>query len=43
VKPFSAAITIGLLVAFLAGFVSHVLYQRWNPSFPATEQSPGKI
>jgi hypothetical protein len=42
VKPFSAAITIGLLVAFLAGFVSHVLYQRWNPSFPATDTNPGK-
>ena len=39
-KPFSPAITIGLLIAFLAGFVSHVLYQRWNPSFPATDANP---
>ena len=33
-KQFSPAITIGLLLAFLAGFVSHLLYQRWNPSVP---------
>jgi hypothetical protein len=38
-KQFSPAITIGLLIAFLAGFVSHVLYQRWNP---ATAANPGK-
>jgi hypothetical protein len=42
VKPFSPVITIGVLVAFLAGFVSHVLYQRWNPSVPATDANPGK-
>ncbi|HXV84053.1 MAG TPA: hypothetical protein VEG60_29730 [Candidatus Binatia bacterium] len=36
-KPFSPAIAIGLLVAFLAGFASHLLYQRWNPSTPAIE------
>jgi hypothetical protein len=35
VKQFSPAITLGLLIAFLAGFVSHSLYQRWNPSSPA--------
>jgi hypothetical protein len=40
VKRFSPAITLGLLVAFLAGFVSHLLYQRWSPSFPATDQNP---
>jgi hypothetical protein len=39
-KPCSPAVAIGLLIAFLGGFVSHVLYQRWNPSFPATDQSP---
>ncbi len=31
-KPISPAIAIGLLLAFLAGFVSHLLYQRWNPA-----------
>lgn len=36
-KPFSPAVAIGLLVAFLAGFVSNLLYQRWNPSLPAIE------
>ncbi len=39
-KQFSPAITLGLLIAFLAGFVSHLLYQRWNPPFPAA--NPGK-
>lgn len=39
-KQFSLAITLALLIAFLAGFVSHSLYQRWNPSFPATAESP---
>ena len=39
-KPFSPAIAIGILVAFLAGFVSHVLYQRWNPSLPASDPHP---
>jgi hypothetical protein len=38
-KQFSPAITFGLLIAFLAGFVSHLLYQRWNP---ATATNPGK-
>ena len=41
-KQFSPAITLGLLIAFLAGFVAHSLYQRWNPSFPATAANPGK-
>ena len=36
-KPVSPAIAIGVLVAFLAGFASHLLYQRWNPSLPATD------
>ena len=39
-KQFSPAITLGLLIAFLAGFVSHLLYQRWNPSFPTTAENP---
>ena len=41
-KQFSPTITLGLLIAFLAGFVSHSLYQRWNPSFPVTAANPGK-
>lgn len=36
-KQFSPAVTLGLLIAFLAGFVSHLLYQRWNP---ATAENP---
>src|SRR5262249_1002918 len=39
-KQSSPAITLGLLIAFLAGFVSHFLYQRWNPSPPAIVQNP---
>src|SRR5262245_20018918 len=39
-KQFSPAIALGLLIAFLAGFVSHFLYQRWNPSSPTTVQNP---
>jgi hypothetical protein len=42
VKPFAPAITLGLLIAFLAGFASHLLYQRWNPSVPASAENPGK-
>ena len=43
-KQFSPAITLGLLIAFLAGLVSHLLYQRWNPSFPPNRrESSGKI
>jgi hypothetical protein len=40
VKQVSPAIMLGLLIAFLAGFVSPLLYQRWNPSFPATGENP---
>jgi hypothetical protein len=39
-KRFSPVIAIGFLAAFLTGFVSHVLYQRWNPSFPTTGETP---
>src|SRR5215510_5468705 len=39
-KQFSLAMTLGLLIAFLAGFASHFLYQRWNPAPPATVQIP---
>jgi hypothetical protein len=40
VKSLSPALTIGLLAAFLGGFASHWLYQRWNPSRPANETRP---
>jgi hypothetical protein len=33
-------IGIGLLAAFLAGFASHVLYQRWNPPFRTSDERP---
>jgi hypothetical protein len=39
-KRFSPVIAIGFLAAFLSGFVSHVLYQRWNPSLPTTGENP---
>jgi hypothetical protein len=38
-RHFSPAVTIGLLIAFLAGFVSHLLYQRWNPATGKHAQS----
>lgn len=31
---FSGAVTGALLLSFLGGILSHVLYQRWNPSGP---------
>jgi hypothetical protein len=40
VKPVSPAIAIAVLVAFLAGFASHLLYQRWNPSLPVADPHP---
>ncbi len=39
-KPPAPVIAIGLLVAFLAGFASRVLYQRWNLPSRATDESP---
>jgi hypothetical protein len=35
VTRFSGAVTGALLLSFLGGFFSHVLYQRWNPTGPA--------
>ena len=32
---FSGALTGALLLSFLGGIFSHVLYQRWNPTGPA--------
>jgi hypothetical protein len=39
-KRFSPGVAIGFLAAFLTGFASHVLYQRWNPSFSTTSETP---
>jgi hypothetical protein len=39
-KQFSPVVTIGLLVAFLAGLAAHILYQRWNPRFPISNGHP---
>jgi hypothetical protein len=39
-KSFSPVIAIGFLTAFLTGFASHILYQRWNPSSPTTTETP---
>jgi hypothetical protein len=37
----SAGGTLSLvLLAFGAGFMTHVLYQRWNPGLPRSEDSP---
>ncbi|HEY7320629.1 MAG TPA: hypothetical protein VIE89_23945 [Candidatus Binatia bacterium] len=36
-RRFSPAITVSLVIAFSAGFVSHHLYQRWHP---ASEKNP---
>jgi hypothetical protein len=39
-KLSGSVIALGLLGAFLAGFTSRMLYQRWNPPFQATDESP---
>ena len=39
-KRVSPATAIGISIAFAAGLSSHILYQRWNPSSPETED-PG--
>jgi hypothetical protein len=39
-KRFSAAAGGVLLLTFCAGFLTHVLYQRWNPAAPEIAESP---
>ena len=39
-KRWSPSITIGIVAAFLSGFASHALYQRWNPAVPITGENP---
>jgi hypothetical protein len=38
-KPVSPTALLAVVAIFLAGFASHALYQRWNPSLPVTEES----
>ena len=38
-KGFLSTTALGVLLAFAAGFISHVLYQRWNPANPETQES----
>jgi len=39
VKGSTAGLIFGLVLAFAAGFVSHLLYQRWNPSIPESQRT----
>jgi hypothetical protein len=39
-KRSSPFITLGIVAAFLLGFLSHALYQRWNPAVPTTSENP---
>lgn len=36
----SSGVLVLVLLAFGAGFMSHVLYQRWNPALPLPHNSP---
>ncbi|MGH7855001.1 MAG: hypothetical protein ACREP3_16245 [Candidatus Binatia bacterium] len=36
-KGSTAGLIFGLVLAFAAGFLSHLLYQRWNPGAPESE------
>ena len=37
------AATFVVLLSFLGGFVTHVLYQRWNPPEATTDLSPDSV
>lgn len=39
-KVFRPVAVLGLMLAFLGGFFSHLLYQRWNPSPTELRQAP---
>jgi hypothetical protein len=39
VKGSTAGLLFGLVLAFAAGSLSHLLYQRWNPSVPESERT----
>lgn len=36
-KPLRPATLVAVMAVFLAGFASHMLYQRWNPAVPETK------
>jgi hypothetical protein len=36
-KPVAPATLAAVIAVFLAGFASHILYQRWNPPLPVAE------
>ena len=38
-KESRAGLIFGLILAFSAGFLSHLLYHRWNPSVPESERT----
>ena len=38
-KGSTAGVIFGLVLAFAGGFLSHLLYQRWNPSVPEAERT----
>jgi hypothetical protein len=39
-KRFSAALGCAIVLSFCAGFLTHLLYLRWNPASPETAESP---
>jgi hypothetical protein len=38
-KESRAGLIFGLILAFSAGFLSHLLYHRWNPRVPESERT----
>ncbi len=41
-KPFSPVVAVGIIVVYLTGFFSHLLYQRWNPAGPSSADEPSR-
>lgn len=42
-KRSSSAFCCAVVLAFCAGFLSHLLYLRWNPATPETAESPAGV
>ncbi len=42
-KGSTFGLLFGLVLAFTAGFLSHLLYQRWNPSVPEPERTAANL
>ena len=42
-KTFPPAAAVTLALAFLGGFFSHLLYQRWNPSSEFRTENDGRL